>query len=118
MRLSRCRTENDRNPGELVVLAKLFLKYVLATVFEATSMMAIRPSVDLSASTTIFFPSRERAWQPTHPTPPPTTGELPDETLPPRPWHIGFANGVMPLQLDDDELAVRYQTIADEVRAR
>ena len=37
--------------------------------------------------------------------PPPTApARLPGEELPPRPWRTGFANGVMPLGLDDAAL--------------
>jgi hypothetical protein len=58
---------------------------------------------DRTAPTTFTAPHDTKAAQPT--VPPPTTGELPGELLPPRPWRTGFANGVMSLQLDDAQLA-------------
>jgi hypothetical protein len=58
---------------------------------------------DRVADTTFTAPRDTEAAQPT--APPPSIGQLPGERLPPRPWRTGFANGVMPLQLDDAQLA-------------
>jgi hypothetical protein len=58
---------------------------------------------DRVSNTTFTSPRDTKAAQPT--TPPPTVSRLPDERLPARPWRTGFANGVMPLQLDDAQLA-------------
>jgi polysaccharide biosynthesis protein PslG len=75
---------------------------LLVVIVAMAALAACGNGNDKASPTTITAPHDTTALRPT--SPPPTVGRLPDEVLPPRPWRTGFANGVMPLQLDDAEL--------------
>jgi hypothetical protein len=78
------------------------IRLVLVALVVALLGAACGNGNDRTAPTTFTLPDDTRAAQPT--TPPPTLDAAPPNAQPTRPWRTGFANGVMPLQLDDAAL--------------
>jgi hypothetical protein len=87
---------------------------LVAIAFAVSAFVSCGNGDDRSSPTTFTAP-RDRAAATTAPRltlPPTTKGTLPGENLPPRPWRVGFANGVMPLELDDAQLAADLDGMA------
>jgi hypothetical protein len=79
------------------------LRGALAVVVAAGALVACGNGDDKETREPVTVPRDTTAPRPT--LPPPTLPTGPREQFPPRPWRTGFANGVMPLQLDDAALA-------------
>jgi hypothetical protein len=90
-----------RTAGTVAIGVRLVVLVLVAGMIAAT-MAACGNGDDRSAPTTFTVPNDTRAAQPT--TPPPSLAVAPSNPQPTRPWRTGFANGVMPLQLDDAAL--------------
>jgi hypothetical protein len=87
-----------------VALGTSIVAVLAALAIGASVLASCGNGDDRSSPTTITAPPDTTGTKPTVP-PPTTSGTIPGEDLPPRPWRIGVASGVMPLGLSDADLA-------------